>query len=368
MHPGMTTVISVAYILLFAYGVAPTLLWGDDAELQRIAVTGEARVVGQSSIASHLLWQFVASTFVRWTTWLPVDQAGRVTLVSAIFAALALVSVFLLCSVIANRIGLHTRGAVVASAVGAMSLGLSHTFWLLASRPDAYTIQTFLLASALWAAVRASGSASPWRWWLVVVGIVAVTLTNHAMVLASLPGLGVVAISGRIERRAVLVAGGLAIAIGVVVIGAAWEAGFPFGALAATLTRYRPQLPRPLDPIAWLVFLAYQFPVAMVLVRWGAPRFFRSQRRLGAGLLLLFVGPVLLVLFPALYIRDQYIFYLPSYLPVAVVIGLGAGWVVENPPAWLRVRGPLLIGSLVAMACAPVVVYPLAATAPDASR
>jgi hypothetical protein len=196
MHPGMTTVISVAYILLFACGVAPTLLWGDDAELQRIAVTGEARVVGQSSIASHLLWQFVASTFVRWTTWLPVDQAGRVTLVSAIFAALALVSVFLLCSVIANRIGLHTRGAVVASAVGAMSLGLSHTFWLLASRPDAYTIQTFLLASALWAAVRASESASPWRWWLVV-GIVAVTLTNHAMVLASLPGLGVVAISGQ---------------------------------------------------------------------------------------------------------------------------------------------------------------------------
>jgi hypothetical protein len=196
---------------------------------------------------------------------------------------------------------------------------------------------------------------------LVVVGIVAVTMTNHAMVLASLPGLGVVAISGRIERRAVLVSGGLATAIGVVVIGAAREAGFPFGALAATLTRYRPQLPRPLDPIAWLVFLAYQFPVAMMLVRWGFPRFLRSQKRLGAGLLLLFVGPVVLVLFPALYIRDQYIFYLPSYLPVAVVIGVGAGWIVENPPTWVRVRARWLTAALVAMACAPIVVYPLAA-------
>ncbi|MBU6150046.1 MAG: DUF2723 domain-containing protein, partial [Chloroflexi bacterium] len=356
MRVGRRARLICAGVLFYGLSAAPTLLWGDDAELQRIAVTGEARVVGQSSIASHLLWQLVASTFVRWTAWLPVDQAGRVTLVSAIFATLALVPVFLLCSIIADRVGLHSRGAEVAAAVGAMSLGLSHTFWLLASRPDAYTIQTFLLASALWAAVRASGSASPWRWWLVVVGIVAVTLTNHAMVLASLPGLGVVAISGRIERRAVLVAGGLAIAIGVVVIGAAWEAGFPFGALAATLTRYRPQLPRPVDPIAWLVFLAYQFPFAMMLVRWGFPRFLRSQKRLGAGLLLLFVGPVLLVLFPALYIRDQYIFYLPSYLPVAVVIGLGAGWIVENPPTWVRVRGRWLTAALVAMACAPIAV------------
>lgn len=346
---------------VFLVSAAPTLLWGDDAELQRIAITGEARAIGQSSAASHLLWQIVASAFVRWTTWLPLDEAGRVTLVSAIAASLAIIPLALTIRDLGRQVGLGTRASAIGSVVGAVAFGLGHTFWLLASRPDAYTIQTFLLASALWAAVRASGSASPWRWWFAVAGVVAVTLTNHAMILASLPGLGVVTISGRIERRAALVAGGLVISIGVVVVGVALWAGFPFGALVATLTRYRPQLPRPLDPIAWLVFLAYQFPVAMVLVRWGAPRFFRSQRRLGAGLLLLFVGPVLLVLFPALYIRDQYIFYLPSYLPVAVVIGLGAGWVVENPPAWLRVRGPRLIAALIAMACAPVVVYPLAA-------
>jgi hypothetical protein len=361
MHPRIVLGFLAALPVISLASAAPSLLWGDDAELQRIAVTGEARAIGQSSAASHLLWQIVASAFVRWTAWLPLDEAGRVTLVSAIAAALVIIPLALTVRDISRQVGLGNRAAAVGSVVGAVALGLSHTFWLLASRPDAYTIQTFLLASALWAAVRASGSASPWRWWLVVVGIVAVTMTNHAMVLASLPGLGVVAISGRIERRAVLVAGGLAIAIGVVVIGAAREAGFPFGALAATLTRYRPQLPRPLDPIAWLVYLAYQFPVAMMLVRWGFPRFLRSQKRLGAGLLLLFVGPVVLVLFPALYIRDQYIFYLPSYLPVAVVIGLAAGWIVENPPTWVRVRGRWLTAALVAMACAPIAVYPLAA-------
>ena len=196
MHPRIALMLLTALPVMFLTSAAPSLLWGDDAELQRIAVTGEARAVGQSSIASHLLWQFVASTFVRWTTWLPLDEVGRVTLVSAIAAALVIIPLALTIRDISRQVGLGSRAAAVGSVVGAVALGLSHTFWLLASRPDAYTIQTFLLASALWAAVRASGTASPWRWWLVV-GIVAVTLTNHAMVLASLPGLGVVAISGQ---------------------------------------------------------------------------------------------------------------------------------------------------------------------------
>ena len=78
------------FIALYVLSAAPTVLWGDDAELQRIAITGEARAIGQSSATSHLLWQAVAMGFVRATTWLPVDQAGRVTLVSSIAGALAL--------------------------------------------------------------------------------------------------------------------------------------------------------------------------------------------------------------------------------------------------------------------------------------
>ncbi|HEV2123773.1 MAG TPA: hypothetical protein VGW38_13500, partial [Chloroflexota bacterium] len=46
---------------LYITSLAPSVLWGDDAELQRIVVTGEARAIGQSSRASHLLWLAIAS-------------------------------------------------------------------------------------------------------------------------------------------------------------------------------------------------------------------------------------------------------------------------------------------------------------------
>ncbi|MBU6152359.1 MAG: DUF2723 domain-containing protein, partial [Chloroflexi bacterium] len=154
MHPRIVLGFLAALPVISLASAAPSLLWGDDAELQRIAVTGEARAIGQSSAASHLLWQIVASAFVRWTAWLPLDEAGRVTLVSAIAASLVIIPLALAIRDISGQVGLGPRAAAVGSVVGAFAFGLSHTFWLLASRPDAYTIQVLLLAMALWGAVR----------------------------------------------------------------------------------------------------------------------------------------------------------------------------------------------------------------------
>jgi hypothetical protein len=73
---------------------------------------------------------------------------------------------------------------------------LSHTFWLLASRPDAYTIQTLLLATSLWVMLRAGFSAWPILWWVIGVATVVLAMTNHVMILASLPGLAFLGIAG----------------------------------------------------------------------------------------------------------------------------------------------------------------------------
>ena len=105
---------------------APTVPWGDDAELQRIAITGEARAIVQSSAASHLLWQAVAMGFLRATTWLPVDAAGRVTLVSSIAGALSLVRIGASAGLIAVRAGFSLRARDVAGVVAALAFGLSH--------------------------------------------------------------------------------------------------------------------------------------------------------------------------------------------------------------------------------------------------
>ena len=355
----------VGCALFYAVSAAPSLLWGDDAELQRIAVTGEARAVGQSSIASHLLWQFVASTFVRWTAWLPFDQAGRVTLVSACAASIAIIPLALAIRELAVRSGLRARAADSATIVGALSFGLGHTFWLLSARPDAYTVQTLLLAAALWGTVHAGSNTRVWIGLAVSALAIMAALANHVIILASVPGLALLSVANirpAAWKLAIAASGGIAMVVGFLAVAQGF--GFPSWALVVAITSYRPYLPSVRDAVLVLGYLAYQFPLTLAVVAFA----WVPLRRLGlarsAGLVVMYLGVVGLMLFryhPEMYVRDQYIFYLPSYLPVAVVIGLGAGWIVENPPMWVRVRGRWLTAALVAMACAPIAVYPLAA-------
>ena len=361
---GVSGFIAGAGLIVYCLSAAPTVLWGDDAELQRIAITGESRAIGQSSAASHLLWQAVAIGFVRSTTWLPVDAAGRVTLVSAFAAALALVPVGASAGLIAVRAGFSRRGSDVAGIVAALAFGLSHTFWLLASRPDAYTIQTLLLATSLWSMLRAGFSARPILWWVIGAATVVLAMTNHVMILASLPGLAFLGIAGvRIRVRTVIwtgiVGGSALLVIGVF----ASKAGFPIGALVRAIVSYRPYLPSFMDIALVPVYLVYQFPVALLLVWWAGRPLVRCGIATFLGIALTYSGVVGLMLFrfhPEMYVRDQFLFYLPSYVPVAIMIGLGAGEFSNRPAVMTRLhgwRGPVLLGSIL---LAPLVVYPVA--------
>ena len=365
MHPRVALLLLVSLPVIFLASVSPSLLWGDDAELQRIAVTGEVRAIGQSSAASHLLWQSVASVFVRWTTWLPLDQAGRVTLLSAVASSLAVVPLAFAVRDLLDRSGLDVRARDVGTLVGVVAFGLGHTFWLLSSRPDAYTVQTMLLAVALWGTVRAGSTRQVWIGMAITVSAVVAALMNHVIIVTSVPGLALLGIARvRPTARQVALAavgGGSTLAA---VLAVAQGLGFPSLALVQAVISYRPYVPTVRDAILVLGYLTYQFPLTITFVAFALVPLRRLGVVVSAGIGAMYLGVVALMLFryhPEMYVRDQYIFYLPSYLPVAVVIGLGAGWIVENPPTWVRVRGRWLTAALVAMACAPIAVYPLAA-------
>ncbi|MBI3970094.1 MAG: DUF2723 domain-containing protein [Chloroflexi bacterium] len=350
-------------LAFYAATAAPTVLWGDDAELQRIVVTGEARAIGQSSRASHLLWLAVTSLFVRVSAWLPLDPAGRATLVSAISAALALPFIYAAATELASPL---VRRPWIAGVVAVTAFGLSHTFWLLAARPDVYTLQTALLAIALWGVLR-------WRRghpvYLAASALaVAAALTNHVMILASAPGLAALALAVPSERRRRLVVpSGAAAVAGLLVLLAAAGRGGPLDDLVRAVLSYRPQLPSTRDTLLVPVYLAYQFPLSLLLAGWGVYGVWRGDRGAFYGLALLYAGnmlPMLLRHHPAMYVRDQFIFYLPSYVPVALWIGVGAASVLIYAPSnlrapWAQHRRSVVVAALLA---APLLLYPLAAT------
>ncbi|NBT04902.1 MAG: hypothetical protein EBS94_16055 [Proteobacteria bacterium] len=292
----MAGLIAGAGLILYLLSAAPTVLWGDDAELQRIAITGEARAIGQSSAASHLLWQAVAMGFVRSTTWLPVD--------------------------------------------------------------------TLLLATSLWVMLRAGFSARPILWWVAGLATVVLAMTNHVMILASVPGLVVLGVAGVRVRARTVMWPGMVSGLALLMMGIfASMAGFPIGALVRAIVSYRPYLPSFRDIALVPVYLVYQFPVALILVFWAGRPLVRCGIATVLGIALTYSGVVGLMLFrfhPEMYVRDQFLFYLPSYVPVAILIGLGAGELSQRPAVMTRLhgwRGPVLLGSIL---LAPLVVYPVA--------
>src|SRR5262245_10777049 len=77
------TAIAVLAGALYVWTLAPGLMWGDDAELQRFAATGGTR----ADAHVHPLWLWAASLIAR----IPVGTlAWRVNLTSAIFGALTI--------------------------------------------------------------------------------------------------------------------------------------------------------------------------------------------------------------------------------------------------------------------------------------
>lgn len=355
-------------LLFYLASMAPTLLWGDDAELQRIVVTGEARITGQSSRASHLLWLAITSWFVRVATWLPLDGAGRTTLVSVVFGAAALPLIYSAAAELSVPMGLTARSAGLAAA---LAFGLAHTFWLLAARPDVYTLEMALVAAALWAVLRGRRMAHPGLLAAAALAV-ALALLNHVIVLASVPGLALLALAvGRRQRRRLIVAAGVSLVVAGAALGVALAAGAPLEDLARVLAGYRPRPPLLRDALLIPVYLVYQFPVAILLAVPGLLAAWRRDRSALVGLLVIYAGNVALVAFqhaPGVYVRDQFIFFLPSYLPVALLIGLGAAALLDGSVWQSRLRLPESSGVRraagwavwVALA-APLAVYPVAA-------
>ena len=323
---------------------------GDDAELQRIIVTGEQRTVGQSSAASSPAVAGAGATpFVRATGWLPLDAAGRTTLVSVLAGACALALVALAGRELA-RPWLPRPGSPGAAA--AVALGVSHTFWLLAVRPAVYTL-SMARGAGTWATLcwRRTGARPGWLG--ARRGRLALTKSRPGPAAGGLAALALSVPPGHRRRlRWGRGSPGSDRAGDRTALG-----GAPLGDLARVVEGYRPSCP-PAGSLATPLYLLYQFPLTWPLGVWGALALWREDRGALSGLLLLYAGNVLLILLHhprGIALRDRFLFFLPSYLPVALLLGSGAR------RCWTGSCAGAGGGCDLALALAPLLLYPLAA-------
>lgn len=327
--PGVPYLAAFGFYLLT---LAPTVLWGDDAEFQRRAYT-----LGLGAgITDHPLYLLWAHLFTR----LPVgDAAFRVNLCSAVGAAIGVGVVHALI----RRLKASTR----AAWIGAGSLAVCQAYWMHGVRAEVYStylalFALFLLAGVLWLDTRES------KWLALATFMLSLSFSVHMLALTALPGLIILSMRARSLRDTVAGLGGLI--AGLIPLGLfIWLTGE--GELARQLADTARELPSPArwpkDAALFAGFLLYQFPLALLLAGPGLRRLWTDQRWAFAFLGLAWLGNTAFLF--DLQVPDRYVFFLPSYIIVAIWIGVGSDWLIQR-----RRIGPLLE---VATLLAPIALY-----------
>ncbi|MEN9680765.1 MAG: hypothetical protein RLZZ627_658 [Pseudomonadota bacterium] len=125
-------------LLLYVLTLAPTIGWGDSADLAlRMKADVEGIYYGRSR--SYLLYRTVGHLFQT----IPLGDIGwRTNLMAAFFGAGSVALVY----VISLRLALGKAAALAA----AISLAVGHSFWFMSVTAEVYTFNIFIILMALW--------------------------------------------------------------------------------------------------------------------------------------------------------------------------------------------------------------------------
>lgn len=169
--------LGLAFLALYGYTAAPSVLSGDSAEFQMAAPL--LGVPHPTTYPLYILLGKLATVLV------PLgDLAWRVTLLSSACAALAVALFFLLAA--------RVTGSAGGALVGALALGLSPGLWNAATLAEVYALLAALLAGLGWllasaGRARAAGTP-PWRWLRAAALVGGLGCAHHGLfVLAGLP-------------------------------------------------------------------------------------------------------------------------------------------------------------------------------------
>jgi hypothetical protein len=154
--------------ILYLGTLAPTVLpYSTPDTLDSPMLQAEVSVLGVGHPTGYPTYLILTHLF----TYLPFgDPAYRVNLASAVYAALAVLVVYL--------VGLRLGGRAVAAASGALAFGLSGAFWSQAVIAEVYTFEALLVALVILFALLWRDRRDD-RYLLMTALLVGLSLTHH---------------------------------------------------------------------------------------------------------------------------------------------------------------------------------------------
>jgi hypothetical protein len=339
-------------LLLYYFTAMPSVGWMDSAMFQ--FRTWHNDLAGELGLVlAHPLY----IVLTRACTFIPIgDFAFRVNLCSVFCGAFSLG----FCASLLWRL---TR-STLAAAVGTLVLAVSHTFWTHSVIAEVYNLYALGLLIELWLLHHFFSDHNP-KWFVLAVFVTGVSFSNHALVLLHGPayvGVLVWAFYHRILGVRHLLYCTVAFLLGssiyLGVIGAAIAHGQP--ALEAFREAFVGSPKRAQHVLRlnfpWVqqlgravMYFGMNFPTPLVLL---APvGFWQAWKDRQRRWFVLFASCVFVVnfFFAIRYlVPDQYVFYTPGYVVLALFVGLGVPYVMR--PSHLKTIVFILLALLPALA------------------
>jgi hypothetical protein len=380
---GLAVAVGGLSLALYVRTLAPGLLPGDSGELQTLSA-----LLGNTHPTGYPVYLLVGKLF----TWLPVgDVAYRVNLLSAVTAALAVAWVYLAVRLLV--------GHRLPALVGAIALAVSPTFWSQAVIAEVYTPGAACLVAVLVCLLAWDTYRNPR--FLFLAGVLGgLSLGVHLTVALLAPAVGVFlllswwrarglgqaiwrpALLGALTGVGLMLAAFLALDwnapranffdSAVLPSRSAWgygptELNTPFEQLAFDLSGRQFRSLMFADPAETMPRLSQQYLDGLPheLTLWviglaGIGLLGVLVRRWRVGVLFLLALAAYAVYTFNYDLWDLYVFFIPSYVLLAILAGAGLGWLVDGlrrfvpwPVARLVVE-PALAVAVVAVGVWPI--------------
>lgn len=348
----------VAAGIFYGVSCAPGSLWQDSGLIQYRLWNND--IEGFLGLAiSHPLYYIVALG----AKMLPVGTFGyRANLVSAFAGAVAVANLYLLV-----RLWL---GRNFPAIIAATTLAVSHTFWQHASIAETYTLWTALFVAEL--VVLLHYSRTRQRSYLYALGLLnGLAIAVH--MLAVIPGLCyVVLLLVLLGRRAIrLKEAALVVVFWMIgalpyeylIVREMMQSGDILGTLASAAFGDRWQGDVLNTRLSWrivrenVLFLVLNFPTPNVLLFLaGAVALFKMRAMTMYRCWIVALMGLFFAFAFRYTVSDRYAFFIPFYVVVSVLIGLGA-YVVQQ-----RVRRRALLVLIAGGSLLPIAVYAIAPT------
>jgi hypothetical protein len=309
--------------LIYLYGLAPDVLWGDSGSFQTRAYLTEFKF--ENLVGSHPLYIFITKLF----TLLPFNPvAFKVNLASAFLGALGIVTIFFFIRNLTSNSW--------AALIGSVSLLFSHTFWRHSEIAEVYTLFCFLLVLSL---------LTLWRYFYyqekkylyLTYYLIGLNLSTHNLAFLIITSVLIflfiyrknthLGMNDIIVSFALLILGfslyGYLISKDLITNHNLWltlRSALWGGISKDTILNFGSKA----ELLKFVLFIGLNFPTPNIfLAGIGLFSLFgKSGERLG-WLLIVLLGLNLIIVLPFDF-PDKYVFYFPTYVIVAFLMGIGS--------------------------------------------